>query len=105
MIERLKNRATVFALLAAGLTALGVGGVAIAQSGGGGAPAKATQEREADQPGDKGDANEKGEQGDDANERGERAGDREEKGDKTDAGERGEHGDADDGGSHAEDGD
>lgn len=85
MIDRLRSRATLFALLAAGLTALGVGGVAIAQSGGD-TPAKATQsakEREADAPGDKGDANEKGDKGDDANEKG----------------------DAHDGGSDAEDGD
>jgi hypothetical protein len=79
MIDRLKNRATLFALLAAGLTALGVGGVAIAQSGGD-KPAKtaqSAQERE-DGPGDKGDdANEKGDKGDDANEKGEQSGDAE----------------------------
>jgi hypothetical protein len=94
MIGRLKNRATLFALLAAGLTALGVGGVAIAQSGGD-SPSKAaqtTKEREADPPGGRGDANEKGEKGD-----------REEKGDKgEDAGDTGEHGEQ---GNDAEDGD
>jgi hypothetical protein len=88
MIDRLKNRATLFALLAAGLTALGVGGVAIAQSGGD-TPAKATQsakEREADAPGDKGDANEKGEKGDDAKEKGDRGDGANEKGDAHDGG-------------------
>ena len=72
MIDRLKSRATLFALLAAGLAALGVGGVAIAQSGGGDKPkpAASVKEREADSPGDKDDANEKGDK-DDANESGE----------------------------------
>jgi hypothetical protein len=87
MIERLKSKATLFALLAAGLTALGVGGVAIAQSGGGDKPqpAASVKEREADSPGEKDDANEKGEK-DDANE----------KGDKDDANEKGDKGEQDD---------
>jgi hypothetical protein len=103
MIERLKNRATILALAAAGLTALGVGGVAVAQSGDGpGKPKSEVQQRgehDAGERGEKDDANERGEK-EDADEKGDES-DANEKGEHGDANEKGEHGDADERGEHA----
>ena len=51
MIERFKSRPTLAALAAAAITALGVGGVAVAQSGGGSRGHQAQKQCAAEQEG------------------------------------------------------
>jgi hypothetical protein len=51
MIERFKSRPTLAALAAAAITALGVGGVAVAQSGGGSADQLAQKQSAPEQQG------------------------------------------------------
>jgi hypothetical protein len=85
-MDRLKNRPLLAALAAAAVTALGVGGVAIAQGGGNSPAPQATQEQSAPENSTADRDNVQDENGkDDATEKGE-------KGEKADGAEKGEKG-------------